>query len=361
MPFSRVREYDDSPLLRAILNGQEVESILTMIDHDPAAVRCQGTYGDYPLHVACCYQKDEENQQFERVIMKLLDIFPHAARKKNNEGNYALQIACRNGKSKDVILQLIKIFPKAVANKSSYFDMYALHLACVYLKSVAVIKKLVAIYPAALHYKNSFHSMYPIHHAIENDQSLEVIKLFVNTDPSILQQIGEYDRTPFHYACCKNMISVVQYLLPYAFPYLQINAKDRCGDTPLHDTCRCGYIEIVEMLLQHPDIHVNVTNDIGNTPLHVTVRGYSNSVHDCLDVVRLLLQHPSMNNNAINDANDNNETSMDIINHRILELADSNYYNKDLLLPYYIDIKRLLEDFSTQRKWQAYECMFRSM
>lgn len=41
------------------------------------------------------------------------------------------------------------------------------------------------------------------------------------------------------------------------------------GETPLHEVCRRGQTEIMELLLQHEKIDVNHKSHEGMTPLHI--------------------------------------------------------------------------------------------
>ena len=49
-----------------------------------------------------------------------------------------------------------------------------------------------------------------------------------------------------------------------------VNGMDRDGDTPLCHACDRGHLELVSLLLSHPDIKINA--GFKNFPLHAAVR-----------------------------------------------------------------------------------------
>lgn len=71
-----------------------------------------------------------------------------------------------------------------------------------------------------------------------------------------------------------------------------INTKDRLGRTALVAATKNNQIEIVKLLLTHPEINVNCSNIDFGTPLTIaSCRGYT-------EIVKLLLSRPKINVNA---------------------------------------------------------------
>ena len=46
-----------------------------------------------------------------------------------------------------------------------------------------------------------------------------------------------------------------------------INIQDETGDTPLHNACYGGYLRIVKILCQKPEIDLTIRNNDGKTPI----------------------------------------------------------------------------------------------
>lgn len=67
----------------------------------------------------------------------------------------------------------------------------------------------------------------------------------------------------------------------------QVNTRDHCGWSPLHEACNHGYMEVVKMLLEH-GAAVNDPGGIhcdGITPLHDA------AVNGQAEVVQVLLEY----------------------------------------------------------------------
>ena len=75
-----------------------------------------------------------------------------------------------------------------------------------------------------------------------------------------------------------------------------VNAKNDAGDTPLIRAINFGDIDMVELLLEYPNINVNAKNDAGDTPL---IRAFTTSDNDTTydtkyEMVQLLLDQPGI-------------------------------------------------------------------
>jgi ankyrin repeat protein len=100
--------------------------------------------------------------------------------------------------------------------------------------------------------------------------------------------------TPLYTACRLRNIEIVKLLLEH--PNIDVNIKDEHGDTPLFIACDYNRIEIVKLLLSHPDIDVNVNSGdyYESNPL-----GRACS-YNRIEIVKLLLGHPSIDVNIQN-------------------------------------------------------------
>ena len=86
-------------------------------------------------------------------------------------------------------------------------------------------------------------------------------------------------------AVCENHIEVVKILVN--LPGIEIN---KCFDdaSPLFLSCNKGFFESVKMLLEHPDIDINLTPRCESTPLYIACE------NDYIECVKLLLAHPNI-------------------------------------------------------------------
>ena len=81
-------------------------------------------------------------------------------------------------------------------------------------------------------------------------------------------------------------VSFARLLLQFG---LDVHAKDKDHDTPLHLATFSGMLEIARVLLDH-GANVNVENKQGRTPLHQAVRGKYDSQERGVALVQLLLE-----------------------------------------------------------------------
>ena len=99
--------------------------------------------------------------------------------------------------------------------------------------------------------------------------------------------------TPLHVAIgsktSKNRLKIVEALLNHEG--IEVNAKNKEGDTPLHVAARKGQTEVVMALLNHTGIEVNATNEKGDTPLHVALW------HKFREIILALLNHKGIDVN----------------------------------------------------------------
>ncbi|KAF8982627.1 ankyrin repeat protein, partial [Cyathus striatus] len=87
--------------------------------------------------------------------------------------------------------------------------------------------------------------------------------------------------TALHYACAMGNLEVAKLLLTQ--DGINPNIKEnQNGLTPLHLAVK-NHINIVRLLLLHPDINPNIFNSKGETALHLAVK------NSCEDMLTLLL------------------------------------------------------------------------
>ena len=123
----------------------------------------------------------------------------------------------------------------------------------------------------------------------------------VNSEDTSPDYAWHYDYTPLIYASEYGHSEVVELLLQH--PQIDVNKRNDYGWTALHRasvtgnsevvdwTANRGHLEVVELLLHHPQIDVNIENNDGFTALYLASRD------EHTEVVELLLQHQQIDVN----------------------------------------------------------------
>ena len=96
----------------------------------------------------------------------------------------------------------------------------------------------------------------------------------------------------FFKAILDNNIDTVKKLL---YSGLDINIQDNEKDTALHKACKKNKIELIKLLLAHPDIDVNITNENENKNTAL----YHACNRNNIKIVKLLLEHPKIKLNPV--------------------------------------------------------------
>ena len=152
---------------------------------------------------------------------------------------------------------------------------------------------------------DSHSSMSFLYLAMEKD-NISIFKLLLSypdIDVNIKCGYGEYKVNIIHKTKYYDIEFLKQLLTsPNSKNIIDVNSLDEDSMGMLHKACVSGNLEIVKLLLEHPNIDVNLKNFSGNTPLHITIE-YSYSDADT-DILKLLLAHPDIDINAKNNKGD---------------------------------------------------------
>lgn len=128
----------------------------------------------------------------------------------------------------------------------------------------------------------------------------------------------------------------------------QLNAVGNAHQTPLHVACaRNNYLAVMKLLQYTHFINMNATDHVGNTPLH----NLCTNIHinnDSILIIKHLLEHqPSM----IRKKNNDGKTSFDIIKEK---LTFESRFDDQKQHQYLIMIHELFEDYYIEQRWQIH-------
>jgi ankyrin repeat protein len=105
-----------------------------------------------------------------------------------------------------------------------------------------------------------------LYKAVGNNNLEEVRKLLQDENVNVnFQNENYYNRTPFHESCYCGYTDIVQLLLLHK--KINVNLVDSDGYTPFSFTCYFGQTETVKVLLQDIRVNVNLVNNRSWTPL----------------------------------------------------------------------------------------------
>jgi serine/threonine-protein phosphatase 6 regulatory ankyrin repeat subunit B len=102
--------------------------------------------------------------------------------------------------------------------------------------------------------------------SIGSQQTLQALLSDESLDVNVKNKDGE---TALHYAVARNNLFIIQELL--AHPKIEVNARNYQGKSALHYAIRCNNLCIVQALLAHPRIDVNIKNDRGYSFLNYAI------------------------------------------------------------------------------------------
>ncbi|OHT02375.1 hypothetical protein TRFO_30572 [Tritrichomonas foetus] len=157
----------------------------------------------------------------------------------------------------------------------------------------------------ALQMAIQFHRNDLVHYIIETadiEMNLNILftcissfnyEIFQEYAPSIIKDVNEIqnDITMLHAACQCGNIDVVNILVQ--IPELDPNIRDKNGKTSLHIAARGGYMNIVKSLVKFTNVNIEARDKMKNSPLHLA------SLFCRLDVVMFLATLQKIDVNAV--------------------------------------------------------------
>ena len=290
-------------------------------------------HGNTPLHIACI----NEDVLLAQYIITDKHCSISAV---NNNGDTALHIAVRTG-NHNLLKAILRICSITTLHLCNHIDENSLHVACKIGDSL-LFQELMRI---KLSYRDKnddsvFHLACKCAHAHIVDIILHEMDINVNSrdrngetvlhivcksgnnklftlllgkglifDMNAINQDGN---TPLHLACQIGTLEICEEILKTS---CNINIKNKNGDTPLFIACKYCHFDILQLLINEPEIEINESNNDGDTLLHILCR----SSHCGSAIVRYALEITQINPNVQNTAG---ETPIQVTSnpHTIYEL-----------------------------------------
>jgi ankyrin repeat protein len=127
-----------------------------------------------------------------------------------------------------------------------------------------------------------------LYHACKNGDLMTIVNLFENNKLSVNRRYYK-THTLLHIAVRHNYLEIIDYLLQ--IPNIHLNLQSYCGYTALHYSInanplinsRDSNINVIRLLLNHPEIDVNIGCNGGTTPLLLAIDNNN------IDAVKILL------------------------------------------------------------------------
>jgi ankyrin repeat protein len=215
------------------------------------------------------------------------------------DDNTALLHACYSDANNiEIIRELLQshVNPSIDVNRVNIMGHNAFLIICRRPEYVELIPFIHSLFTNPADINNEF-NIKGLYVAIRSNNILGVQKLI----ESNIDYFHIYDypgHTPLSLACENNQIDIVRILLPlysgFINRYYLNRVDDDSGKNALIAACINGSLEIVNLLLEQPNIDVNVHDSLDFNPLMRAVES------NRLAIVQRLLQHPNVNVNYVN-------------------------------------------------------------
>ena len=234
------------------------------------------------LHYACKYNYIQLVQYFVSIGCDV--------NATDNQGNTPLITACKSDYYCQKAIEFL-VTNGCVKDAKDKYKRTALHVTCE-VGNFDAVKYLVSQgydIDAVDKFKNR-----PIHYACGNN-TIEPFFYYIynrndqNTFPKRLFDIVEYlitrgcnknakclqGMTPLHVSCKYGFVDIVKYLVTSG---CDVNVKDDKGRTPLHYSIKYDHLDIFNHFISEVGIDINIRDKKGRTPLHLAIKAKSHDI-----------------------------------------------------------------------------------
>ncbi|KAL2620975.1 hypothetical protein R1flu_001180 [Riccia fluitans] len=263
-------------LYPAVFSGdfERVSSLLA--SHDGIDVNMKAGKAQLaPLHQAA-------KKNFWKITELLLDHPEIDVNPQDRSLRTPLHLACRKGYTQ-IVSMLLTAKDKIDINARAKGDITPLHIAA-YCGNDEAVKLLLEHPHIDLDARTADEGMTALHMSACSG-SETIVRLILDTHRRtkieeqlrpIINAADKLGRTPLHYAACEQRFDVVKEL--FKSPAVHVNTGDRDSFTALHLASRKGHVEMVQLLLDHPEIDPNIAAKSNQATLKFTKSIQENAI-----------------------------------------------------------------------------------
>ena len=240
-----------------------------------------GIKKEYPLIYAC------KNKKYN-VVKLFLEYSTTNVNIQDSFGNNPLSESINyidDLKIKYKIVKLLLNDPRIDVNIKNRHEETALHTVC-FLNLIEIAKLFLKRKDLILDDKND-RGMTPLDLAIKN-KGYDIILLLLKK--------SKINKNEYFFNVCKKAdIDIVNFFLQNAS--INVNYRNEKKISCLDIACSNSNLEVIKILLNHPDIDVNIKNGINYKSNSL----YYMCKYNHIEIVKLFLEHPDIDVNTIND------------------------------------------------------------
>ncbi len=251
--YSILDEHDNAALHTACIN-EDILLAQYIVDNEHCVISATNSDGDTALHIAI----RTGNHKLINAVLKTCDIT--TLQLCNHIGENSLHIACKVGDS--------SLFQELLMIKSAHRDRNddnVFHLACkcghTHIVDIILSKLVININSGDSNGETALHIV-----CKSGNNMILTLLLGKGADVTATNKDGN---TPLHLACQTGSLEICEEILKKG---CDINAKNKNGDTPLFIACKCCHFNILQLLINEPEIKISERNDNGDTILHALCR-----------------------------------------------------------------------------------------
>ena len=232
-----------------------IDFLITNFEFD---LEAEDVYNNRPLHIACAFSGSVE------LVSYLIKVAGCDINARGLEGRTILHWACEKNHL-EVVKFLVTEIKCDLEAEDEYNDR-PLHIACAFSGSVELVSYLIKVAGCDINTRG-LEGRTILHKACEENH-LEVTKFLVTEIKCNLEAEDEYNNRPLHFACAfSGSVELVSYLIKVAG--CDINARGVQGRTILHWACVKNQLEVVKFLVTEIKCDLEVEDENSNRPLHI--------------------------------------------------------------------------------------------
>lgn len=275
-----IRTFDGWTPLRIAVRRGHLDATRFILAQKNVDINVRTQQGVAPVHLAAKYGDIASLKLLVKKGGLIID-------EPSDRGLTPFLLAVLNGHL--LVVRYLLQIPEVDIMKRTHEDGTALHLA-IYsnFKQIAIaLLEDSRTDPNAL-MSNSFSTIYMAARYDRTEIFQQLIKYNVNVN-----SIGPDDISVLQFAAKNGNNTMLQLLVNH--PDIDVNLTSKNGTTALHRACAHGHVEAVKILLTHKHILVNLQTYKGNTALHFAC------LFDTVEIAYILLERKELNINIVGE------------------------------------------------------------